>query len=91
MQIYYDKFKKQFPNVTKEEYERIYNFLEHEGFISTTRRGHHEIYSFFEESKKNYPKDIANKIILCYKLLLTIITNIFSIVNPFIYFCSNGG
>ena len=61
MQIYYNKFKKQFPNVTKEEYESIYNFLEKEGFISTTRRGHHEIYSFFEESKKNYPKDIANK------------------------------
>ena len=61
MQLYYNKFKQSFPNHSKEEFEAIYNWLEREGFISTTPRNHHEIYTFFVESQKNYPKDISNK------------------------------
>lgn len=61
MKIYYNKFKESFPEISKEDYERIYNYLEHEGFISTTARGLHEIYTFYKESLKNYEGKNANK------------------------------
>lgn len=60
MQIYYDKFKQTFPNITKQEFDLIYNWLEKEGFMPITPRVHHEIYTFFVESKKNYPPEKAN-------------------------------
>ena len=61
MKIYYEKFSSSFPNVTEQEFNNIYSWLEKEGFISFYARMHHDAYIFYVESLKNYPPDIANK------------------------------
>ena len=61
MQLYYNKFKESFPNITQDEFNKIYNYLEHEGFMPLSVRFQHEVYTFFVESKKNYDEKVANK------------------------------